>query len=95
MDSDVPKLSKVIKCFADRWVLSAFFAIYDLTGMDETTYVSCGKIVETTDISEENVTKIIEGDIKRFLDVNADKEVRIKDEYMNMAPVLSLLVPIM
>ena len=95
MDGDIPKLSKVLKCFADRWVLSVFFAIYDLTGMDETTYAGCGKIAETTEIPEENVTKIIEVDIKRFLDVNADKEIRIKDEYMNMAPVLSLLVPIM
>lgn len=95
MDGDIPKLSKVLKCFADRWVLSVFFAIYDLTGMDETTYVSCEKIAETTEIPEENVTKIIEGDMKRFLNVTEDKDVRIKEEYMNMAPVLSLLVPIM
>ena len=95
MDGDVPKLSKVLKCLADRWVLGVFFAVYELTGMDETTYVGCEKIVKSTDIPEENVTKIIGEDLKRFLDVNADKEVRIKDEYMNIAPVLSLLVPIM
>ena len=95
MDGDIPKLSKVLKSFADRWVLSVFFAIYELTGMDETTYVGCEKIVESTDIPEENVTKIIGEDLKRFLDVNGDKEVRIKDEYMNIAPVLSLLVPIL
>lgn len=82
-----------MKCVSDRLVLSVLFAIYDLTSMNDNSYASLKQICDITDLSLDTVESIAEESLSQFCIVSKDKSYRIKGEYMNIPPILSILHP--
>ena len=92
-ESSIKKISRIMKCVSDRLVLSVLFAIYDLTSMNDNSYASLKQICDITDLSLDTVESIAEESLSQFCIVSKDKSYRIKGEYMNIPPILSILHP--
>ena len=82
-----------MKKLSDKLALTVLFAIYDITSKDEKKRAFIDEICELTDLSKEIVETVLGGDISFFLDKKEDNSFRIKGEYMNLPPVLSVLYP--
>ncbi|SCX10264.1 Transcriptional regulator, contains XRE-family HTH domain [Lachnospiraceae bacterium YSD2013] len=94
MEDDCSKLSKFLKAVSNRWTLSVLFTIYEHTSADETSYASIDRISEDTEIEAEAIEKIVKEDLGKYLDIR-EAGIRIKEEFMNIPPILSTLIPIM
>ncbi|MBO4679912.1 MAG: helix-turn-helix transcriptional regulator [Lachnospiraceae bacterium] len=93
-DADVTKISKLLKTVADRWALSVLFSIYDKTYKSDDEFARYEDISEDTDIEIGQVKSIVAGNLSKLISENDDKTgVRIKGEYMNIPPILSVLRP--
>ena len=93
-DTDVTKISRVLKAVADRWTLSVLFSIYDRTYRNDDDFALYTDISEETDVDAEQVKSIVAGNISKYVYENDDKTgVRIRGEYMNIPPILSVLRP--
>ena len=93
-DADVTKISKLLKAVADRWALSVLFSIYDKTYKSDDEFARYEDISEDTDIEIGQVKSIVAGNLSKLISENDDKTgVRIKGEYMNIPPILSVLRP--
>lgn len=92
-ESSIKKISRIMKCVSDKLVLSVLFAIYDLTSMNDNSYASLKQICDITDLSLDTVESIAEESLSQFCIVSKDKSYRIKGEYMNIPPILSILHP--
>ena len=93
-DTDVAKISRLLKAFADRWTLSVLFSIYDRTYRNDSDFARFADVSEDTDVEVEQVKSIVAGNLSKYVYVSDDKTgVRIKGEYMNIPPILSVLRP--
>lgn len=82
-----------MKSLSDKLVLSVLFAIYDLTSANDDSYASLKQICDMTDLSLDIVEPIAEEALSKFCIESKDKSYRIKGEYMNIPPILSILYP--
>ena len=93
-DADVTKISRLLKSVADRWALSVLFCIYDKTYRADDDFACYEDISEGTDLDVEQVKSAVASNLSRLVYENDDKTgVRIKGEYMNIPPILSVLRP--
>lgn len=92
-ENSIKKISGLMKKLSDKLTLTVLFAIYDITSKDEKKRAFIDEICELTDLSKEIVETVLGGDISFFLDKKEDGSFRIKGEYMNLPPVLSVLYP--
>lgn len=81
------------KSLSDKLTLSVLFAIYEITSDDENLYASIDGICEKTDLTEDMIRSIIDGNLAQYCAKKDDNSVRIKGEYMNIPPILSILYP--
>lgn len=92
-ESSINKISRLMKCVSDKLVLSVLFAIYDLTSMNDNSYASSEQICDITDLPLDIVESIAKVSLSQFCIESKDKSYRIKGEYMNIPPILSVLYP--
>lgn len=93
-DTDVTKISRLLKAVADRWTLSVLFSIYDRTYRNDDDFALYADISGDTDVDAEQVKSIVAGNLNKYVYENDDKTgVRIRGEYMNIPPILSVLRP--
>lgn len=97
MDSNhIEKLSGLLKILTDRWTLSVLFAVYELTSLDESRYVTCEELVNRCYLREGVVKEIVQDSLNEYMEIRSlgdSFECRIKFEYMNIPPILSVLLP--
>ena len=92
-ENSIKLISKLMKSLSDKLVLTVLFAVYDITSKDENAYASIEQICEKTDLNEDIIVPIITGELSKYC-INTDNQtVRIKGEYMNIPPILSILYP--
>ena len=92
-ENSIKKISKLLKSLSDKLALSVLFAIYEITSVDENLYASIDGICEKTDLTEDMIRSIIDGNLAQYCARKDDNSVRIKGEYMNIPPILSILYP--
>ena len=92
-ENSIKKISKLLKSLSDKLALSVLFAIYEITSVDENLYASIDGICEKTDLTEDMIRSIIDGNLAQYCAKKDDNSVRIKGEYMNIPPILSILYP--
>lgn len=92
-EDSIKKICRLMKKLSDKLELTVLFAVYDLTVADETVFASVEKICERTDLTQACVEAILDGELAQFLQVAGNRAVRIKGEYMNIPPILSVLYP--
>ena len=93
-EADVTKISRLLKAVADRWTLSVLFSIYDRTYKSDDDFAFYADISGDTDLDAEQLKGIVEGNLSKYIYENNDKTgIRLKGEYMNIPPILSVLRP--
>lgn len=92
-ENSIKKISKLLKSLSDKLALSVLFAIYEITSVDENLYASIDGICEKTDLTKDMIRSIIDGNLAQYCAKKDDNSVRIKGEYMNIPPILSILYP--
>ncbi len=88
-------ISKLIKSLSDKLVLSVLFAVYEITSEDENVYASIEQICELTDLTEDIVVSSLDGGLSQYCERTDKQTFRIKGEYMNIPPILSILYPVL
>lgn len=92
-ENSIKKISKLLKSLSDKLTLSVLFAIYEITSGDENLYASIDELCDMTDLTEDLIRSILDGDLAQYCIKKDNNSVRIKGEYMNIPPILSILYP--
>lgn len=92
-ENSIKKISKLLKSLSDKLTLSVLFAIYEITSGDENLYASKDELCDMTDLTEDLIKSILDGDLAQYCIKKDNNSVRIKGEYMNIPPILSILYP--
>ncbi|MDC7291958.1 helix-turn-helix domain-containing protein [Butyrivibrio sp. DSM 10294] len=92
-ENSIKKICKLMKKLSDKLELAVLFAVYDITVSDEATFASVEQVSDITDLQQSVIESILDGELVQFLQVAENRTFRIRGEYMNIPPILSVLYP--
>ncbi len=92
-EDETKGLCKLFTLFSERWLLSIFLSIYNMTCQSIEDYATYERIAADTMISEEKIKNIIEKELINYLSFSKGRGgFRLKDEYKCIVPIISLLI---
>lgn len=92
MNTDIRRITSIIKPFSDAKNLKIATALYQLTIHSEDAYATVAQISERSGLLSEKVQDCLERDLSPFIleQEGEESEYRFEGMYMNILPIISL-----